>query len=153
MSTTSTLLFSDSFYSLRPPATYLSRSHSSILSSALASSVVSSISFSLLPASRTHARTHAPSDIRTHWHSARTRARPRSLSRYIRRTRARFLASRYPLTTSASICLLCKSRLTGADGDNENSDSTESAAPASTDMISLVSAIGRVRLVIASRLT
>lgn len=91
------------FVLLRPPAAYLSRSHSSILSSALASSVVSSISFSLSlspscrhrePVIRTHARTHARTErySHTHTHAHSTRA----ISRYIRCTRA---ISRFSLST------------------------------------------------------
>lgn len=72
---------------------------------------------------RTHARTYAPSDIP---HTCP------QISRAIYGVRARFLTSRYPLTMSASICLLCKSRLTGAEDDNDdNGDSSKSAVPAS----------------------
>lgn len=74
----------------------------------------------LASASQSYARTHAPSDIHTLTRVRTAHKRPRSPALYTVFARERFLASRYPLTTSPSICLLCKSRLTGADGDNDN---------------------------------
>lgn len=105
-----------------PPATYLSRSHSSILSSTLASFASYPLS---LPPPGTANQSYVRRDIHTLTHiRIRAQDRSRVLALHMRREKEREKAPAtsplliiHLLGTSATICLLCKSRLTGADVD------------------------------------
>lgn len=96
----------------------------------------SPLSLSLFPGNAS--QSYAWSDIHTHPHEEDTRTlnekRPRDRLSHctIQARRERALLSRYPLTTSVSICLLCKSSLTSTDVDGGNDDGNSSGTTPST---------------------